>query len=182
MRIPARYLVLILCALVSTLTANAELSENTKASVKKLWQQVEEKIPVEQAKRHKVVDPPSHVDIGADPTRKSEWRTSALKEARLEGLKFPKNFIYGVASAAAQVEGAVKADNRGPSIWDSYCHLVPAQVKEQSCQSMDVATNFRNLYPLDLARVSAMDVKAYSFSISWSRIMPMGESRSKRER
>jgi beta-glucosidase/6-phospho-beta-glucosidase/beta-galactosidase len=40
---------------------------------------------------------------------------------------------------------------------------------------MDVGTNFRHLYPMDLARVSAMGVKAYSFSISWSRVMPLGE-------
>lgn len=37
--------------------------------------------------------------------------------------EFPKDFLWGVATAAAQVEGAVAGDGRGPSIWDAFCHL-----------------------------------------------------------
>ncbi len=37
--------------------------------------------------------------------------------------QFPKDFLWGVATVAAQVEGAVAEDGRGPSIWDAFCHL-----------------------------------------------------------
>lgn len=40
--------------------------------------------------------------------------------------------------------------------------------------TFDVATNFRYLYPLDVKRVAEMGAKVYSFSISWSRVMPLG--------
>lgn len=151
----------------------AELSDRTRAAVDNLWIQVEKEIPVEKASLQHVIDPPDHVDIGPDPTRENEYRANTWTESKIDNLKFPKNFLYGVATAAPQVEGAVKEDNRGPSVWDSFCHIVP-QEESKTCQKMDVATNFRYLYPLDLARVSVMGVKAYSFSISWSRIMPLG--------
>lgn len=75
MRISTRYLaILLLCALASTCTVTAGLSDRTKKSIDHLWKQVEEKMPVEEAKTQNVVDPPSHVDPGPDPTRKSEYR------------------------------------------------------------------------------------------------------------
>jgi hypothetical protein len=75
MRLSPRYLLLLLlCALVSTCTVTAGLSDRTKKSIDHLWKQVEEKIPVEGAKIQNVVDPPSHVDLGPDPTRRSEYR------------------------------------------------------------------------------------------------------------
>jgi hypothetical protein len=153
------------------------LSDHTKDSVDHLWRQVEQNIPVEFAKQQSVVETPVHIDVGYDPTEKSIFKAKTLTESRIDHLRFKKKFMYGVASAAAQVEGAVKSDGRGPSIWDSFCHS-SQQAPSQSCQSIDVGTNFRFLYPVDIARVAAMNVKSYSFSVSWSRVIPLGELRA----
>lgn len=166
---------LISLAFLTSRSTTAALSQATQAKVANLWSQVEQHGPVEHAHRQTVIETPSHVDLGPDPTRKTGLESGAMTQSRIDHLKFNKHFLHGVASSAPQVEGAVKADGRGPSIWDSYCHLVPPKDEATNCKSIDVATNFRYLYPLDLARIAAMDVKSYSFSVSWSRVFPMGE-------
>lgn len=93
-------------------------------------------------------------------------------EARNESWSFPKDFWWGVASAAYQVEGAVKDEGRGPSIWDVTTHRVPNFVKGNV--TGDVTANEYYMYKTDIARMAALGVKAYSFSISWSRILPFG--------
>ena len=37
--------------------------------------------------------------------------------------QFPDGFLWGASTAAYQIEGAVREDGRGPSIWDTFCHL-----------------------------------------------------------
>ena len=34
-------------------------------------------------------------------------------------FKFPKDFLWGCATASNQIEGAVDADGKTPSIWDA---------------------------------------------------------------
>lgn len=174
MLIPLRCVLFDLVLFFYTIHISVGLSDRTQYVVAHLWSQVEQDIPVELARQQTVVDTPTHIDVGPDPSEKNAFKANTLTESRIDHLKFKKKFQFGVASAAAQVEGAVKSDGRGPSVWDSYCHLAH-QNSTQSCQSIDVGTNFRFLYPLDLARVAAMGVKSYCFSISWSRIMPLGE-------
>ncbi|KAH8804481.1 glycoside hydrolase superfamily [Xylogone sp. PMI_703] len=89
-----------------------------------------------------------------------------------ESWSYPKGFWWGVASAAYQVEGAVKAEGRGPSIWDVLLHQVPGFTVAN--QTGDIADNHYYLYKQDIARVAALGVKTYSFSISWSRVFPFG--------
>ena len=89
-----------------------------------------------------------------------------------ESWGFPKDFWWGVASAAYQIEGAVKDEGRGPSIWDVLTHRVPNYVITND--TGDIADNEYYLYKQDIARIAAMGVPVYSFSISWSRIMPYG--------
>ncbi|OJJ30422.1 hypothetical protein ASPWEDRAFT_121098 [Aspergillus wentii DTO 134E9] len=84
---------------------------------------------------------------------------------------FPKGFWWGVASASYQVEGAVKAEGRGPSIWDAFTHRAMSVADNQTG---DVAINEYYTYKREIQRIAAMGVKAYSFSISWSRIFPFG--------
>ena len=49
-------------------------------------------------------------------------------EPSLDGVKLPKNFMWGVASSAYQVEGAAKDEGKGPSIWDLIVHREPTMV------------------------------------------------------
>jgi beta-glucosidase len=84
----------------------------------------------------------------------------------------PKDFFWGVASAAYQIEGAAKDEGRGPSVWDVFTHRVTNYVVNN--MTGDVVDNGYYMYKLDIARMAAMGVNAYSFSISWTRIMPFG--------
>lgn len=89
-----------------------------------------------------------------------------------ESWSFPSDFWYGVASAAYQVEGAAKAEGRGPSVWDVLTHRVTNFIADNS--TGDVADNQYYLYKQDIARIAAIGIPYYSFSLSWSRIFPFG--------
>lgn len=93
-------------------------------------------------------------------------------ETKNQSWSFPKGFWWGVASAAYQVEGAAKAEGRGPSIWDVLTHRVTGFTV--SNDTGDIANNHYYLYKQDIARIAALGVKVYSFSISWSRVFPFG--------
>lgn len=84
----------------------------------------------------------------------------------------PKDFIWGLGTTAPQVEGAVKDEGRGPSIWDYVAHKVPKFIK--SPQAFDIATNHYYTYKNDIDRMAALGVPYYSLSISWSRVFPLG--------
>ncbi len=86
-------------------------------------------------------------------------------------LSFPKGFLWGSATASYQVEGAVKEDGRGPSIWDVFSH-VPGNTTNGD--TGDVANDHYHLYKQDVALMKDLGLKTYRFSISWSRIFPQG--------
>ncbi|XP_044490211.1 beta-glucosidase 12-like isoform X1 [Mangifera indica] len=86
---------------------------------------------------------------------------------------FPKDFIFGTASAAYQYEGAVNIDGRGPSIWDTFTHKYPERITDRS--NGDVADDFYHLYKEDVKIMKEMNTDAFRFSISWSRILPRGK-------
>lgn len=83
----------------------------------------------------------------------------------------PADFEWGFATAAYQIEGAVDEDGRGKSIWDTFCHLEPTRTKGASG---DIACDHYHRYEEDLDLLSLYGGKAYRFSISWSRIIPLG--------
>ncbi|KAF2757195.1 glycoside hydrolase [Pseudovirgaria hyperparasitica] len=93
-------------------------------------------------------------------------------QTKNESWSFPRDFWWGFASAAYQVEGAVKDEGRGPSIWDVLTHRATNFVVNND--TGDIANNQYYLYKQDIARIAAAGTKAYSFSISWSRIFPFG--------
>ncbi|CAI5478090.1 unnamed protein product [Closterium sp. Yama58-4] len=84
---------------------------------------------------------------------------------------FPPEFVFGTATAAYQVEGAAREGGRGPSIWDEFSHT-PG--KTLNGDTGDVACDQYHRYKEDIALMVNMGMKAYRFSISWSRIMPSG--------
>ncbi|VUC24168.1 unnamed protein product [Clonostachys rosea] len=83
----------------------------------------------------------------------------------------PPDFEWGFATASYQIEGAVAEDGRGKSIWDTYCHLEPTRTKGANG---DVACDHYHRYEEDIELLGKYGAKAYRFSISWSRIIPLG--------
>jgi len=84
---------------------------------------------------------------------------------------FPSEFIFGVATAAYQIEGAAREDGRGPSIWDTLSHTTEGVLNGDTG---DVACDHYHRWESDLDLIASLDVDAYRFSISWSRIYPSG--------
>jgi beta-glucosidase len=84
---------------------------------------------------------------------------------------FPKNFYWGTATAAYQVEGAVREDGRGESIWDRFAHT-PGKIKDGS--TGDVACDHYHRYREDIGLMRAMSLNSYRFSMAWPRILPSG--------
>jgi beta-glucosidase len=84
---------------------------------------------------------------------------------------FPDGFVWGVATSAFQIEGAVKEDGRGRSIWDTYAHT-PGKIRNGN--NPDVANDHYHRYKDDVRLMQDLGVKAYRFSIAWPRIFPEG--------
>lgn len=82
---------------------------------------------------------------------------------------FPKNFTWGVATAATQIEGAAAEDGKGPSIWDHFSTF-PGNIANGDTPA--VACDHYHRYPEDFALMRRMGVKNYRFSTSWPRIVP----------
>ncbi|KIM93830.1 glycoside hydrolase family 1 protein [Oidiodendron maius Zn] len=86
-------------------------------------------------------------------------------------LPLPVGFEWGYATAAYQIEGAVDIDGRAPSIWDTFSHLFPTRTRGANG---DVACDHYNKYKSDIDLLASYGAKHYRFSISWSRIIPLG--------
>lgn len=84
---------------------------------------------------------------------------------------FPKDFLWGSASAAYQVEGAWNEEGKGASIWDIYTKIPGTTYKGTNG---DIAVDHYHRYKEDVALMAEMGLKAYRFSIAWSRIYPEG--------
>ena len=84
---------------------------------------------------------------------------------------FPAGFLWGSATASYQVEGAVKEDGRGVSIWDTFAHT-PG--KTHNGDSGDMADDSYHRYPEDIALMKDLGLKTCRFSVAWPRIFPNG--------
>jgi len=85
---------------------------------------------------------------------------------------FPHAFVWGAATSAAQIEGAAFEDGRAASIWDRFCRE-EGRIADGS--NIDVACDHYHLFQQDVERMKWLGLKAYRFSISWSRVQPLGE-------
>ncbi|KQV35228.1 MULTISPECIES: GH1 family beta-glucosidase [unclassified Rhizobium] len=85
--------------------------------------------------------------------------------------RFPGDFLFGVATASFQIEGASKADGRKPSIWDAFSNM-PGRVHNRD--NGDIACDHYNRLEEDLDLIQSLGVQAYRFSIAWPRIVPEG--------
>ncbi len=86
---------------------------------------------------------------------------------------FQKDFVWGVASSAYQIEGTDSQDGRGKNIWDTFAE----QGRIYENQNADIACDHIHRYKEDFALMRLLGVKAYRFSVSWARIMPEGTGR-----
>src|SRR6202046_4175136 len=85
--------------------------------------------------------------------------------------RFPSNFLWGCATAAYQIEGAVSEDGRKPSVWDTFSHT-PGKTFQG--ETGDIADDSYHLYKEDIKLLKNLGVSVYRFSIAWSRIFPDG--------
>lgn len=93
----------------------------------------------------------------------------SYSDGNAKSYNFPKGFIFGAASSANQVEGAIQDEGRTPSVLD-YFNLNSAGASDY------IADWNYYLYKEDIARMAALGVPYYSFSISWTRILPFAAS------
>ena len=90
-------------------------------------------------------------------------------------MGFPKDFAWGAATAAYQIEGATREDGRGMSIWDTYCRR-PGAIWEK--QTGDVACDHYHRWREDVALMKEIGLRAYRFGIAWPRVLPLGTGKA----
>ncbi|MFB7848212.1 GH1 family beta-glucosidase [Streptomyces sp. NPDC056053] len=88
-----------------------------------------------------------------------------------EAADFPAGFVWGAATAAYQVEGAAAEDGRTPSVWDTFSRT-PGKVRNGD--TGDIAADHYHRYRDDVALMKRLGLRAYRFSVSWSRVQPTG--------
>ncbi|MBR1125711.1 beta-glucosidase [Bradyrhizobium lablabi] len=108
--------------------------------------------------------------LTASPTEAAESKAKQGKD-RHAPAPFPKDFVWGTATSSYQIEGAVKEDGRGPSIWDTFSHT-PGKIGDGT--NGDRANEHYHRYKEDVRLIKDLGVKAYRFSIAWPRVFPEG--------
>ena len=106
--------------------------------------------------------------------RLDTWRGTNLFSAApnvSSPIAFPKDFWWGTATAAYQIEGAWNEDGKGESIWDRFAHT-PGKIK--NLDTGDVACDHYHRYREDIALMRTLNLNSYRFSVSWPRIQPSG--------
>lgn len=84
---------------------------------------------------------------------------------------FPEDFLWGSASAAYQVEGAWDEDGKAPSVWDNFVRIPGKTYKGTNG---DVAVDHYHRYQEDVKLMAEQGLRAYRFSVAWSRVIPHG--------
>jgi beta-glucosidase len=88
--------------------------------------------------------------------------------------KFPEGFLWGAATSAYQVEGAWNEDGKGESVWDRYSHRGGRIARGETG---DLACDHYHRMPQDVRLMKELGLKAYRFSLAWTRILPEGRGR-----
>ena len=84
---------------------------------------------------------------------------------------FPEDFLWGIATSAAQIEGAAFEDGKGLEIWDVFSRI-PGRTF--GGQTPDLACDYYHKYPEQLAMMKELGFNSHRFSFSWARIIPDG--------
>src|SRR6478672_7001418 len=89
-----------------------------------------------------------------------------------QSYQFPRNFVWGVATAAAQIEGAARVDGKGESIWDRFADIC-GNVKNGDTPA--VACDHYHRYEADCDLMRELGVAHYRLSVAWPRVFPAGD-------
>ncbi|HVB72090.1 MAG TPA: GH1 family beta-glucosidase [Ktedonobacteraceae bacterium] len=84
---------------------------------------------------------------------------------------FPPDFLWGAATSAYQIEGAVHEGGRAPSVWDRFAATPGATYQGQTGE---IAADHYHHVEEDVALMAELNLNAYRFSLSWPRILPQG--------
>src|SRR3954451_4172834 len=108
--------------------------------------------------------------MAVTPAKAVDSKNKPAKD-RHAPARFPKDFVWGTATSAYQIEGAVNEAGRGRSIWDSFSHT-PGKIGDGG--NADRANDHFHRYKEDVRLIKDLGVKAYRFSIAWPRVFPEG--------
>ena len=89
-------------------------------------------------------------------------------------IQFPKDFLWGCATSAYQIEGSPLADGAGPSVWHRFSHT-PGRV--QDGDTADVTCDHYRRWQSDVDLMHSLGLNSYRFSIAWGRVLPEGTGR-----
>ena len=87
---------------------------------------------------------------------------------------FPRDFVWGTATASYQIEGAANEDGRGESVWDRFC-ATPGKVR--NADNGAIACDFYHRYRDDIALMRELGIDSFRFSVAWPRVLPEGRGR-----
>ncbi len=107
--------------------------------------------------------------MGKGPVNQGNTEVGAMAFSKSREKNFPKNFVWGVATSAYQTEGAWNLHGKGPSVWDTF-----TQSLRFKNGNGNTATDFYHRYKEDIKSIHELNLSAFRFSISWSRIFPAG--------
>ena len=105
---------------------------------------------------------------------RSVCRSAILPQCHRQQWSFPTDWVWGAATAAYQIEGAVREGGRGESIWDVFSHTAGTIANGDTG---DIACDHFHRYPDDIALMRELGLGGYRFSIAWPRIFPTGSGR-----
>lgn len=97
--------------------------------------------------------------------------SDSKKPFNLKPQDFGKDFVFGVSTAAYQIEGAHSVHDKGTSIWDHFTSQKGNVLKNQHGQ---IACDFYNKFEEDILLMKSMNIKHFRLSLAWSRILPEG--------
>src|SRR6266436_4069489 len=115
----------------------------------------------------------SALGIVASPARAVDNKSQRARDQSAPA-PFPKGFVWGTATSAYQIEGAVNEDGRGRSIWDIFAHT-PGKIEDKT--TGDRANEHYHRYKEDVQLIRDLGVKHYRFSIAWPRVFPEGSGK-----
>ena len=101
-------------------------------------------------------------------------RSATAQPPAPHSLQFPPGFLWGCATSAYQIEGAVAVDGRGRTIWDTFAHT-PGKIYQGG--TGDIADDSYHRFADDVRLLKELGAKTYRFSIAWARIFPEGTGR-----